>query len=92
LSLSTSFLMYASNFSLAFLLSLYLQYIKGLSPAHAGQIVLLQAVSMAIMAPLAGKFADKIQPRLLATLGCVIVMVGFFLLSLLTVNSSTTYI
>ena len=92
LSLSTLFLMYASNFSLAFLLSLYLQYIKGLSPAHAGQIVLLQAVSMAIMAPLAGKLADKIQPRLLATLGCVIVLVGFFLLSQLSVSSSTTYI
>ena len=74
LSLTTSFLMYASNFSLAFLLSLYLQYIKGLSPA------------------LAGKLADKIQPRLLATLGCVIVLVGFFLLSQLSVNSSTAYI
>ncbi|MBH0027540.1 MULTISPECIES: MFS transporter [unclassified Pseudoalteromonas] len=92
LSLTTSFLMYASNFSLAFLLSLYLQYIKGLSPAHAGQIILLQAVSMAIMAPLAGRLADRVQPRLLATLGCIIVLVGFFLLSRLSISSSTVYI
>ncbi|MFT7317535.1 MFS transporter [Pseudoalteromonas distincta] len=92
LSLSTSFLMYASNFSLAFLLSLYLQYIKGLSPSHAGQIVLLQAVSMAIMAPLSGKLSDKIQPRIIATFGCIIVMVSFFLLSLLSMDSSITYI
>ncbi|WP_165725290.1 MFS transporter [Pseudoalteromonas sp. SA25] len=92
LSLTTSFLMYASNFSLAFLLSLYLQYIKGLSPTHAGQIILLQAVSMAIMAPLAGRLSDKVQPRLLATLGCIIVLVGFFLLSRLSISSSTVYI
>ncbi|KXI26737.1 MFS transporter [Paraglaciecola hydrolytica] len=92
MSLSTSFLMYASNFSLAFLLSLYLQYIKGFSPAHAGQIILLQAVSMAIMAPLAGKFSDRIQPRLIATMGCVIVAFGFLILSQLSVDSSTAYI
>lgn len=92
LSLSTSFLMYASNFSLAFLLSLYLQYIKELSPTQAGQIILLQAVSMAIMAPIAGKLSDKFQPRLISTFGCTIVMLGFFLLSQLSISSSTTYI
>ena len=92
LSLSTSFLMYASNFPLVFLMSLYLQFVKDFSPVHAGQIILLQAVSMAIMAPLSGKLSDRFQPRLVATLGCIIVACGMFILSRINIDTSTTYI
>jgi len=88
LSLSTSFLMYGSNFAIIFLLSLYLQYIKGFSPAYAGQILLMQALCMAIIAPIAGKLADRFQPRIIATLGCSIVAVGF--LFLIQINPETT--
>lgn len=88
LSLSTSFLMYGSNFAIIFLLSLYLQYIKGFSPAYAGQILLMQALCMAIVAPIAGKLADRFQPRIIATLGCSIVAVGF--LFLIQINPETT--
>ncbi len=92
LSLTTSFFMYASNFAMAFLLSLYLQNIKGLSPSQAGQIILLQAVAMAVTTPLAGKLADKVQPRLIATCGCIIVAIVFWVFSQLTISSSTNYI
>jgi EmrB/QacA subfamily drug resistance transporter len=92
MSLTTSLLMYASNFPLIFLMSLYLQFVKGLSPSHAGQVLLLQALSMAIMAPLSGKLADRFQPRLLATLGCVIVACGLLVLSLMDTQTSVTYI
>lgn len=92
LSLATSFFMYASNFAMAFLLSLYLQNIKGLSPSQAGQIILLQAVAMAVTTPLAGKLADKVQPRLIATCGCIIVAIVFWVFSQLTISSSTNYI
>jgi len=92
LSLSTSFLMYASNFAIIFLLSLYLQYIKGFSPSEAGQILLLQALCMAIVAPFAGKLSDRFQPRVIATLGCVIVAVGFAFLIQINLQTSATYI
>ncbi|MFT7388250.1 MAG: EmrB/QacA subfamily drug resistance transporter [Candidatus Endobugula sp.] len=92
MSLATSLLMYASNFPLIFLMSLYLQYVKGFSPSQAGQIILLQALSMAIMAPFSGKLADKFEPRIIATLGCVIVACGLFALSLMSTNTSATYI
>jgi EmrB/QacA subfamily drug resistance transporter len=92
MSLMTSLLMYASNFPLVFLMSLYLQYVKGLSPSDAGQVILVQALSMAIMAPFSGKLADKFQPRLVATFGCVIVASGLCVLSLMNTQTSVTYI
>ena len=92
LSLGTSFLMYGSNFAIIFLLSLYLQYIKGFGPAYAGQILLVQAFVMAIVAPFAGKLADRFQPRIIATLGCSIVALGFSALIHLNEQTSALYI
>ena len=92
MSLATSLLMYASNFPLVFLMSLYLQYVKELGPSHAGQVILVQALSMAIMAPLSGKLADRFEPRLVATLGCIIVACGLYILSLMNTETSITYI
>lgn len=92
LSLATALLMYASNYPLTFLLSLYLQYVKGFTPSHAGQIILLQALSMAILAPLSGRLSDRVQPRYLATVGCMIVALGFLVLSGLNMQTTTTYI
>jgi len=92
LSLSTSFLMYGSNFAIIFLLSLYLQYIKGFSPAYAGQILLMQALLMALVAPFAGKLADKFEPRIIATLGCFIVAIGFVFLIQIDTTTSAVYI
>lgn len=92
MSLATSLLMYGSNFPLVFLMSLYLQYVKDFSPLEAGQVILLQALSMAIMAPFSGKLADKFEPRLIATLGCAIVACGLFVLSLMNTQTSATYI
>ena len=92
MSLTTSLLMYGSNFPLAFLLSLYLQVVQGYGPAEAGQILLLQAFAMAILAPMSGRLSDKIQPRFLATIGCAIVACGFLVLSQMTTATGTTYI
>jgi EmrB/QacA subfamily drug resistance transporter len=92
LSLSTSFLMYASNFGIVFLLSLYLQYIRGFSPSEAGQILLIQALFMAVVAPIAGKLADRFQARIIATLGCTIVLGGFIMLNQINFDTSAIYI
>lgn len=92
LSLSTSFLMYGSNFAILFLLSLYLQYVNGLSPSQAGQILLLQALSMAIVAPVAGKLSDKFEPRIVATTGCILVAIAFAFLIQLNAATSVAYI
>ncbi len=92
LSLATSFFMYGSNFAIVFLMSLYLQYIKGFTPAHAGKILLLQALAMAIMAPIAGKLSDRFQPRVIATLGCMIVASGFILMNQIDTTTSAMHV
>lgn len=92
LSLTTSFFMYASNFAILFLLSLFLQYILEYSPADAGYILLAQPLAMAILAPFAGRLADRFEPRVVATIGCLIVAVGFGLLNQVTMQSSASYV
>ena len=89
LSLTASFLMYGSNFAIVFLMSLYLQYVQGYGPAESGKILMLQALMMAIVAPFAGRLADRFQARILATLGCCIVASGFACLTQLNTDTST---
>ena len=72
---------YSTTFSVTFLMSLYLQYIKGLDPKTAGTILMAQPVMMAVLSPLTGKLSDRVEPRLLATAGMVITVIGVFLFS-----------
>jgi MFS family permease len=60
---------YSSTWAVGFLLSLYLQYIKGLPPQRAGLVLIAQPVMMAVCSPFAGKLSDRTEPRLIASLG-----------------------
>jgi MFS family permease len=84
--------MYASLYPLVFLLSLYLQYIHQLSPSDTGKIILMQGVAMAILAPLSGRLSDSIQPRKIATVGCLVVASGFLMLAQLDMTTTPFYI
>ena len=91
-SLLASICVYASNFPLVFLVSLYLQFIQGLSPHDAGKIMVLQAIMMAIIAPIAGRLSDLVEPRVIATAGCMIMACAFGLLQQIGADSSLYYI
>jgi MFS family permease len=78
---------YSSTYAVTFLLSLYLQYIRLLSPQAAGTILLAQPLLMAVTAPFAGKLSDRIEPRVLATAGMTIVTFCLFLLSFIGVDT-----
>ena len=83
---------YSSTYAVTFLLSLYLQYIRLLSPQAAGTILLAQPVLMAVTAPVAGRLSDRIEPRVLATTGMAIVTVCLFLLAFIGENTSLFFI
>ena len=72
---------YSATFSLVFLMSLFLQKIKGFTPQQAGTILVAQPLMMTILSPFAGKLSDKIEPHKLATSGMLISSAGLFLLA-----------
>lgn len=83
---------YAATFAITFLISLYLQYIKGLSPQAAGMIIVAQPVMMATFSPLAGKWSDKIEPRKIASFGMGLTALGLFLLAWIGKDTGLIYI
>lgn len=91
-SILSSFLMYGAHFASIFLLILYLQYIHDLTPLEAGKLLLVQMLSMMILAPIAGRLSDKFEPRIIGTIGCALVAVGFVLLSSVGLETSMTYV
>jgi EmrB/QacA subfamily drug resistance transporter len=83
---------YATTFAITFLLSLYLQYILGMSPRDAGMILITQPIMMAIVASISGKLSDTHDPRILASTGMGIIVGGLIMLTFLTEHSSITYL
>ncbi len=83
---------YSATFAIVFLLSLYLQKIKSLTPQEAGMILLFQPLMMALLSPFTGRMSDKIQPRLIATTGMALCTLGLFLFAWLTGETSVTLI
>jgi len=83
---------YSATFALVFTLSLYLQYIKGLSAQHAGLILVAQPLVMALFSPMAGMASDRIEPRMVASLGMLITAVGLFFLVFLDRSTAIIYI
>ncbi|GAO29098.1 efflux pump antibiotic resistance protein [Geofilum rubicundum JCM 15548] len=81
---------YSATFAIVFLLSLYLQKIKSLSPQEAGTILLFQPLMMALLSPLTGKMSDKIQPRFIATTGMALTAIGLLLFAFLRENTPNT--
>jgi EmrB/QacA subfamily drug resistance transporter len=72
---------YSATFALTFLLSLYLQYIRGLTPQNAGLILIFQPFVMALLSPLAGWLSDKIEPKVVASAGMAVLTAGLFIFS-----------
>lgn len=83
---------YSATFAVTFLLSLYLQYIKGFTPQYAGFILIVQPFVQAFLSPIAGKLSDKITPRIIATAGMIFTVIGLFLLSLISETTSISYL
>ncbi|MHA2283414.1 MAG: MFS transporter [Promethearchaeota archaeon] len=71
-----SIFFYVSTIALALLISLFMQYLKGLSPQEAGYILLVQPLMQAIFSPIAGRLSDKIETRKIVSLGILLVIVG----------------
>jgi EmrB/QacA subfamily drug resistance transporter len=67
----------ATNAS-GFLICLYLLHIRGLSPQKAGLILVSHPVVIAVLSPIAGRLADRIEVRKLTTLGMTLTTLALF--------------
>lgn len=83
---------YSATSAVGFLLSLYLQYIKALSPQEAGLVLIAQPVIMAILSPFAGRLSDKVEPRIVASAGMSLAVAGLLLLNFVTAETSLAFI
>jgi EmrB/QacA subfamily drug resistance transporter len=70
---------YSATFAVSFLISLYLQYVKGFNPESAGLILVAMPAMQAIFSPLAGRLSDRIEPRLIASAGMALTTVGLII-------------
>ena len=77
---------YSATFSIGFLLSLYLQYVKGLGPREAGLTLLWMPAVMALLSPAAGRISDKRDPGVIASAGMSVCLLGILLFSLITAD------
>ncbi|WP_292365648.1 MULTISPECIES: MFS transporter [unclassified Methanoculleus] len=74
---------YSATFAVGFLLSLYLQYIRGYEPVAAGTLLLVQPIIQVFVAPVAGRLADRMQPGHVASVGMglsAVALLGFSML------------
>ncbi|MDY0225550.1 MAG: MFS transporter [Desulfomicrobium apsheronum] len=69
---------YAGTFAVGFLLSLYLQVVKGFSPMHAGFILIVQPVVQSLLSPVAGILSDRFNAAWLASLGMAFCALGLW--------------
>ncbi len=74
---------YSATSAVAFLMSLYLQYIKGLPPQKAGLVLVAQPIVMALASPFAGRLSDRSEPRFIASFGMALSAAGLLLFFLL---------
>ncbi|GHT46716.1 MFS transporter [Bacteroidia bacterium] len=87
LSSLSALLNYACTAAIAFMLSLYLQYVRGFDARHAGLILIVQAAVQCVVSLYAGKLSGKIHPTILATTGMGIILLG--LCGLIFLSTST---
>jgi len=83
---------YSATWAVSFLLSLYLQYVRGLSPQNAGFVLVSQPLVMAAFSPFAGRLSDKLEPRILASVGMALSAIALLLLALLDEETAFGFI
>jgi len=79
---------YSATFAVSFLISLYLQYLKGFNPQDTGLILVAMPATQAILSPVAGRLSDRIEPRLIASAGMALATVGLVIFIFLNEETS----
>jgi EmrB/QacA subfamily drug resistance transporter len=81
------------EFGAVFIISIFLQTVKGLSAINAGLTFLPMAISVFIFAPVAGILATRFGPKWIITTGMVLEAIALFSLSqIITITNPVYYL
>lgn len=83
---------YSATFVINFLLSLYLQNIKVLTPAEAGSVLIAAPAVQAFISPFAGRLSDRFEPQIIASIGMLMTVIGLILLIFLNSSTRVNYV
>jgi DHA2 family multidrug resistance protein-like MFS transporter len=90
--LIAAFLNYLSTAALTPALSLLFQEEYGMMPQEAGMLLALQALAMAISAPLAGRLSDKTSPSAVSAGGAALLAASLFAYSHVALSSPSPHL
>ncbi len=83
---------YCATFAVTFLMSLYLQHVKLLTPLQTGIVLVAEPLLQALLSPVAGRLSDRYEPRIISSVGMLLTVVGLVGLSFITSNTTLYYI
>lgn len=92
LSSLAALLNYAAGSPSAFLVSLSLQYLKGMTPVHAGAVLIAQPATQAVISPAAGWLSERIEPRTVASIGMAMTAGGLAALAAAPPGAPVSYV
>jgi MFS family permease len=89
---AAAFINYAATTAMTFLISLYLLYNRGLGAQTAGFVLVAGPFVQAVVSPLAGRLADRLEARLVASVGMALCAAGLFALAFLGETTPYWYV
>ncbi len=87
-SIFAAFFQALATFAVLFLVIMYLQGPRGLTPFNASLLLVPGYVLGAVIAPFAGRLADKVGARVIGSVGLLLQMVGILIYSTLSLDAS----
>jgi MFS family permease len=89
---AAAFINCSATSAMVFLMSLYLQYNRGLNPQTAGFVLVCGTFVQAAFSPVAGRLADRVKARYVASAGMAICVLGLLALSFVDITTPYWYI
>ena len=83
---------YGSTYAITYMMSIYLQLVKGFAPDKAGLILISMPLMQALFSPLMGSLSDRVRPAILASGGMGLCAASLLMLSRVSQDTPLAYI
>lgn len=83
---------YLATFAIVTIVNYNLQYIRGFDSQQSGLILMIAPILQVVIAPIAGRLSDRIDPQKLSALGIGIGSIGLFIISTISEGTSLEFL